>query len=109
MLLIGTRQTSGLVEKDVRYFDRDAFDVDVLRLVRWYNARGFYRAKVTGVDEQVDGKGRVKVVVHVEEGVRAIVRSIDFDGADALTAAETQKLRDSIADDFATFAFPDRI
>src|SRR4051812_16290692 len=81
---IATRETSGLVEKDVRYFDRDLFEVDELRIVRWYNTRGFYRAKVTDVDEVPDSQGRVKVVVHVEEGIRAVVRAIDFDGASTL-------------------------
>ena len=72
---IATAPTSGFFKKTARYYDVDLFAIDLKRIVRWYNQKGFYEAKVTGVDEVRDEKGRVRLVVHIEEGRRGVSRS----------------------------------
>jgi len=69
---IATAPTSGFFTKTARYYDADLFAIDVKRIVRWYNEKGFYEAKVTGPDEVRDEKGRVRLVVRIEEGRRAM-------------------------------------
>jgi len=85
---IATAPTTGFFKKTARYYDVDLFAIDVKRIVRWYNQKGFYEAKVTGVDEVRDDKGRVRLVVHVEEGRRAYVKDIWFVDTDAVSPEE---------------------
>lgn len=88
---IATVPTTGFFKKTARYYDADLFAIDVKRIVRYYNEKGLYEAKVTGVDEIRDDAGRVRLVVHIEEGRRAYVRDIWFVDTDGVT-------RDEIAD-----------
>jgi translocation and assembly module TamA len=85
---IATAPTTGVLSKTVRYYDADLFAIDLKRLVRWYNEKGFYEAKVTGVDEIPDDQGRVRVVVHLEEGRRAYVKDVWFVDTDGVTPDE---------------------
>ncbi|HWE25864.1 MAG TPA: POTRA domain-containing protein [Myxococcales bacterium] len=85
---IATVPTSGFFSKTARYYDADLFAIDVQRIVRWYNEKGFYEAKVTGVDEIRDDKGRVRLVVHIEEGRRAFVKDIWFVNTGEVTTEE---------------------
>ena len=85
---IATQPTSGFFKKTARYYDADLFAIDVKRVVRWYNQKGFYEAKVTAVDEVPDDAGRVKLVVHVEEGRRAYVKDIWFVDTGGVTPEE---------------------
>ena len=85
---IATAPTSGFFKKTARYYDADLFAIDLKRIVRWYNQKGFYEAKVSGVDEVQDDKGRVRLVVHIEEGRRAYVKDIWFVDTDGVTPDE---------------------
>jgi translocation and assembly module TamA len=85
---IATSPTSGFFKKTVRYYDADLFAIDVKRIVRWYNQKGFYEAKVTGVDEVPDDAGRRKLTVHIEEGRRAYVKDIWFVDTGGVTPQE---------------------
>src|SRR4051794_38274537 len=93
---IATRHTTGWLWKDVAYYDPEMFAVDRRRIERWYAAKGFYRARVAKVEEVVDADGRVKLVVQVDEGKRALVESVELDGAEELTPGEAKKLREAI-------------
>lgn len=93
---IATAPTSGLFSKTVRYYDHDLFAIDLKRIVRWYNQKGFYEAKVTGVDEIPDDRGRVRLVVHVEEGRRAYVRDIWFVDTGGVTPDEIGEIDDAL-------------
>ena len=55
---------------------------------RWYNEKGFYEAKITNVEELTDDKGRVRLVVHIDEGRRAKVASIKYEGKGQLSDGE---------------------
>ncbi|HZX64994.1 MAG TPA: POTRA domain-containing protein, partial [Myxococcales bacterium] len=68
---IATQATSGFFSKTARYYDADLFAIDQKRIVRWYNEKGFYEAKIKNVEEQIDREGRVRLVVHIDEGRRA--------------------------------------
>ena len=85
---IATVPTSGFFKKTARYYDADLFAIDSKRIVRWYNQKGFYEAKITGVDEIRDDAGRVRLLVHIEEGRRAYVRDIWFVDTDGVMPDE---------------------
>ena len=85
---IATVPTSGFFKKTARYYDADLFAIDSKRIVRWYNQKGFYEAKITGIDEIRDDAGRVRLLVHVEEGRRAYVRDIWFVDTDGVMPDE---------------------
>jgi translocation and assembly module TamA len=89
---IATAATSGFFKKTPRYYDADLFAIDVKRIVRWYNEKGFYEAKVTGVDEIRDDAGRVRLLVHIEEGRRAYVKDVWFVDTDGVTPDEMAEI-----------------
>ena len=89
---IATVATSGFFKKTPRYYDADLFAIDVKRIVRWYNEKGFYEAKVTGVDEIRDDAGRVRLLVHIEEGRRAYVKDVWFVDTDGVTPDEMAEI-----------------
>jgi len=94
---IATAPTSGFFKKTARYYDVDLFAIDLKRIVRWYNQKGFYEAKVTGVDEVRDEKGRVRLVVHIEEGRRAFVKDIWFVDTDGVSPEEMADIDGALA------------
>ena len=77
---LATDETSGFFSKTAKYYDADLFAIDQKRIVRWYNQKGFYEAKILGVDEQKDDKGRVTLNVKIDEGRRAAVKKMEYDG-----------------------------
>jgi len=93
---IATAPTTGFFSKTVRYYDADLFAIDVKRIERLYNQRGFYEAKVKDLQEQRDDKGRVTLVVKIEEGRRAYVRKMDFEGVEDLPRDEVSDMDDAL-------------
>ncbi len=85
---IATAPTSGFFSKTARYYDADLFAIDLKRIVRWYNEKGFYEAKITGVDELRDDMGRVTLVVHIDEGRGAKIRKMEFKGLEDIPSGE---------------------
>ena len=83
---IYTEPTRGLFVKTPGYWDPDVFDIDKRRILRLYESRGFYEARITGVDVNTDDKGRVKVLVHLDEGRRVTVRARNIKGLEAVPA-----------------------
>ena len=90
---IATAQTSGFFKKTPRYYDADLFQIDEKRIVRWYNEKGFYEAKVDDVRTETDDRGRVTLVVQIHEGPRAKVKEVVFEGAADLSGSEQRDLR----------------
>jgi translocation and assembly module TamA len=76
-----------LLWRETRYFDEDAFANDRRRILRYYQAQGYYSAKVASYDVKPDGQGKVKVLVRVDEGKPTRVTSLDIDGMDAAPEA----------------------
>jgi translocation and assembly module TamA len=89
---IATAPTSGFFSKTARYYDADLFAIDLQRIVRWYNEKGFYEAKIKDVQDQRDDAGRVTVIVKIEEGPRARVKKMDFAGVEALDKNEVHDI-----------------
>jgi translocation and assembly module TamA len=93
---IATAPTSGFFSKTPRYYDADLFAIDVKRIVRWYNQKGFYEAKVTAVEELTDEEGRVRLLVHIEEGRRTYVKAVNFLGWEMLSSDQKSDVADSV-------------
>src|SRR5207245_3955371 len=93
---IATAPTSGFFSKTARYYDADLFAIDIKRIGRWYNQKGFYEAKVENVEELRDDKGRVTLLVKINEGRRAVVRKMEFTGAEAVPHDELSDVDDAL-------------
>src|SRR2546428_1897735 len=93
---IATAPTSGFFSKTARYYDADLFAIDIKRIERWYNQKGFYEAKVENVEELRDDKGRVTLLVKINEGRRAVVRKMEFTGAEAVPHDELSDVDDAV-------------
>src|SRR3954469_17638121 len=93
---IASQATSGFFSKTARYYDPDLFEIDKKRVIRWYNEKGFYQAKITDVREERDDKGRVRLVVAIDEGKRARVGALDYQGQGELTDDELHDIDDRL-------------
>lgn len=93
---IATAPTSGFFSKTPRYYDADLFSIDLQRIVRWYNEKGFYEAKIADVQELKDEKGRVTLVVKIDEGRRAVLKAMDFQGLEDLNKGEASDIDDAL-------------
>jgi len=67
--------------------DPDALAVDARRVEAWYRVRGYYEARVDHTTIVPDGPGRVKVVLHVVEGMPVKVRTFQITGMDGAPQA----------------------
>lgn len=81
---IYTEPTRGMIFKTPHVFDPDAFEIDQERIIRLLQSRGYYAARIVSVDVNDEQEGRVAVVVHLEEGPRAIVRELEVRGLEAI-------------------------
>jgi translocation and assembly module TamA len=93
---IATAPTGGFFTQTARYYDADLFAIDVKRIERWYNRKGYYDAKVKDVQEEKDDMGRVTLVVTIEEGKRAKVEQVELHGLEGLPSNETKDLQDAL-------------
>jgi len=93
---IVTAPSGGFIEKTARYYDADLFAIDLKRIVRWYNQKGYYEAKIDDVQEQRDDKGRVILLVKVDEGRRAFIKQMDYEGLEDLPKGELSDLNDAL-------------
>ncbi|HEY5677713.1 MAG TPA: POTRA domain-containing protein, partial [Myxococcales bacterium] len=89
---IATAPTSGFFSKTARYYDADLFAIDLKRIVRWYNRKGFYEAKILGVDELRDDAGRVTLVVKIDEGPPSKIRKMEFKGLEQIPSGELEDI-----------------
>jgi translocation and assembly module TamA len=93
--------------REARLFDEDAFANDQRRVVRYYQSQGYYQARVLEAEAKPDGRGRVEVVIRVEEGEPARVSRVTVEGLeDAPDAARRAgKLPLQVGDVFTEEAF----
>ncbi len=71
-----------------RRFDADGMDEDVLRILRYYRARGFYDARVDGWRLAGDGRGRASVGFVIDEGKPSRVRSFEVQGVEEIPGSD---------------------
>jgi translocation and assembly module TamA len=75
------------------WFDESAWQADLRRITRFYEANGYYQARL--LDEQVIAHkpGHVKLLVKVKEGAPARLTSLAWTGLDALPAEHRDAAR----------------
>ncbi|HUP38562.1 MAG TPA: BamA/TamA family outer membrane protein [Vicinamibacterales bacterium] len=79
--VLATRESGFLPWSRKRFFDRPEFDRDVKRIEAYYADRGYPRAKVVGVDVELnDAKDKVAITVDINEGEPTIVETVTLDG-----------------------------
>jgi outer membrane translocation and assembly module TamA len=93
-------------------FNRAVFDQDLERVLRWYRARGYYAAKVVGVEfepaEAAEPLGKsdcdpereqctVAIRVRIQEGEPVRVSELSLRGTGALPAALVARLQQRLA------------
>jgi outer membrane protein insertion porin family/translocation and assembly module TamA len=92
--IIATRESSIVPWSRKHFFDRPEFDRDVSRIEAYYADRGYPKAKVVGVDVQLnDEKDKADVTVRINEGAPVIVETVTFEGLEALPADHLELLR----------------
>ena len=92
--IIATRESGFLPWSRKHFFDRSEFDRDVSRIEAYYADRGYPKAKVVGVDVQLnDAKDKAQVTVRIDEGAPIVVESVTFEGLDPLPADHLEMLR----------------
>jgi len=77
------------------YFDPIAWQADLRRIERFYQAQGFYQAQVMNDDVSQEGDG-VRLTVQVSEGQPTKISRIDLEGLDDLPPDFQQRVRGSI-------------
>ncbi len=87
------------------WLDRDALDTDVKRIERYYQARGYYDARVEDVDVRAAGGQSVDVVVRVVEGEPVRVADVRVEGLEAAPQAPVPVLPIRVDDVFTESAF----
>jgi len=80
----------------VPYFDPIAWQADLRRIERYYQAQGFYQAKVVDEEVRQEGEG-VALEVKVEEGKATRISRIDLEGLDELPGDFQRRIRRSIS------------
>ena len=78
------------------YFDPVAWQADLRRIVRYYEAEGYYHAQIASETVTPDGPKGVDLTVQVTEGPPTLISKIQRVGLDALPA----DLRDRVLDSF---------
>ena len=79
-----------------QYFDENAWKTDLRRIEKFYRARGFYQARVTGAGVKPHGKNEVDVFATVEEGDPTLISSVDVQGLDDLPEKHRNQLLDEV-------------
>lgn len=67
-----------------RYFDPNAWQADLRRIQRYYQAQGFYDAEVVSSEVKPEGANAVAIDVKVKEGEPTRIGDIQVSGLDAL-------------------------
>ena len=93
---IATAPTSGFFSKTARYYDADLFAIDLKRIERWYNRKGFYEVKIVGVDELRDDAGRVTLVVKIDEGRPSKILKMVYKGLEQLPSGELDDIDNAL-------------
>ena len=71
-------------------YDQDAFANDRRRIVRYYQARGYYDARVDAAEVLPDGAGRVKIRMRVSEGQPVRVSQLEVKGMEQTPEARAR-------------------
>ena len=76
-------------------FDKNRFEEDLDRIVKLYNERGYYGARITGDSVYIrnadEGNPEMVVEVDVEEGNKYYIRDIEWEGNTVYTDAQLEE------------------
>ncbi len=79
-------------------YERPIFDRDLARIERWYQARGYYDARVTNVERAADEAARkIALDVTVQEGQPVLTEQVDVLGIEALSDRQKRRAQRAIA------------
>jgi len=91
--IIATQENGFIPWSRKHYLDREEFDRDVKRIEAYYADRGYPKAKVVGVDVQLNAnKDKADITVEIAEGEPVIVEQVSFEGLDAIPADHRDRL-----------------
>ena len=94
---LATKAGSKLPWGRKRYFDRQAFESDLMRITAFYRDRGFPDARVRSFDVKLNKQqDQVAIVVDISEGDPIKVAAIDLNGFDVLSDPQMRGLKDSL-------------
>ncbi|MGQ0508408.1 MAG: BamA/OMP85 family outer membrane protein, partial [Myxococcaceae bacterium] len=79
---------------DKEHFDPSAWQADLRRVERFYQAKGYYQAKVIGDEVKEAGKNGVSLVMKVSEGEPTKIDSLEIEGLDELPPEHREKTLD---------------
>ncbi|MFP2926214.1 outer membrane protein assembly factor [Pyxidicoccus sp. 3LG] len=82
-----------------RYFDPNAWQADLRRIQRYYQAQGFYDAAVVSSEVKPEGNDAVALTVQVNEGEPTRIGDIQVTGLDALPEEFAKEHRQRVLDD----------
>ena len=92
--VLATQESGFLPWSRKRFFDRAEFDRDVRRIEAFYADRGYPRAKVVGVDVELnDAKDKAAISVEINEGEPTIVETVALDGFTGIPAEHLDRLK----------------
>jgi translocation and assembly module TamA len=70
------------------WFDPSAWQADLRRISRFYEANGYYQARLLDEDVSITPDNKVKLTVKLREGAPALIASLALEGLDALSAEQ---------------------
>lgn len=83
--------------KGLVWFDATTWQADLRRLLRYYEAQGFYQARVLEESVGAPQPGRVQVLVRLREGKPARLEALDLDGLEELPLEHRHQLLRGLA------------
>jgi translocation and assembly module TamA len=74
------------------WFDESVWQLDLRRIIRFYEAQGFYQAAI--VEQRIEEVGRnaVRLFVRISEGAPTRIRSVTMSGEETLSSEERLQL-----------------
>jgi Surface antigen variable number repeat len=84
-VVLATKASSSFPWGDRYYFSRAEFQADLKRIPAFYADRGYPRARVASYDIIREGREKVKVNFHIEEGPPVTLASVSLYGFDVLS------------------------
>jgi len=95
--VLATRESSWLPWRTPRYFDPESFELDLRRIVAYYQDRGFPDARVVSQEVDVDSRAQqVDIRIRVEEGEPDRIAEVQLEGFEAITPEDQRALRDAL-------------
>jgi translocation and assembly module TamA len=80
-------------DKGPAYFDPNAWQADLRRIERFYQAEGYYQAQVVSNEVKPEGKEEVSLVAKVSEGEPTRIATVELRGLDQLPEDHQRRVK----------------